>query len=393
MSERIRLLTFTNLYPSAEKPRHGLFVRERTNRLCRALGASQVVLLPTPRVPRFLRRSIDRLHASIADTQVHEGVSIHKAPYFHVPGLSEAAQASRMVRGARPVFQELFDQAKQEGCRLVVDSHYCYPDAIAAIQLAEEFDVPCLATARGSDLNVLAKQPKVRAQLEEWLPRAFARIGVSQPLVEEFEELCPGLGRTFVARNGVDLERFHPGDPATARSELGLPADKALVCGVGRLVSGKGFLQMAKALHHLPSEVHFVVVGDGPERKVLEEASPKGRLHLLGARDPDQVARLYRASDLMVLPSLREGWPNVVTEALASGLRVVATPVGAIPEMLSNPMVGSLVRTADAKALAGEVERFLRSPSDPDQVARFAQRFSWDEPIQLLADTVREAIA
>ena len=116
----------------------------------------------------------------------------------------------------------------------------------------------------------------------------------------------------------------------------------------------------------------------------LRALAPEGRLHLLGARSREDVVRLLQAADLLVLPSEREGWPNVVTEALACGTPVLATPVGGIPDILTAPHVGALVRTGDHRALAREVERFLRSPSNPDAVRAFAQRFGWEAPIDVL---------
>ena len=139
-----------------------------------------------------------------------------------------------------------------------------------------------------------------------------------------------------------------------------------------------------RALRLLPAEVQFAVAGSGPEAARLRALAPEGRLHLLGARSREDVVRLLQAADLLVLPSEREGWPNVVTEALACGTPVLATPVGGIPDILTAPHVGALVRTGDHRALAREVERFLRSPSNPDAVRAFAQRFGWEAPIDVL---------
>ena len=92
-----------------------------------------------------------------------------------------------------------------------------------------------------------------------------------------------------------------------------------------------------------------------------------------------------------MLPSEREGWPNVVTEALASGVPVVATPVGAVPTMIEAPYTGSLIRQGDHRALASEVRRHLERPRDAQRIREYAERFSWDEPVRFLADAFREA--
>ena len=135
-----------------------------------------------------------------------------------------------------------------------------------------------------------------------------------------------------------------------------------------------------------------MIVGSGPERTRIATIAPPDRVHFLGARPPDEVATVYRASDVLVLPSEREGWPNVVTEALASGLPVVASAVGGVPDILTSPRAGSMVRVGDARALATEVERFLRAPRDPAAIRDFARRYGWEEPIQRIADRFRATL-
>lgn len=382
------IVTFTNLFPSAALPRHGLFVQERMRRVRAALGCAWQVVCPVPQVPRLWpKRTIDRLFASMPSEEVVDDVVVHHPRYRHLPGLSLRAQARRMADGARARLAEVC-----AGGRVVVDAHYVYPDGVAALTLARELDLPCFVTARGSDLNVLAEDPRVAAQLQATVAGATRLFAVSEPLRRRFASVAGlPLERVELARNGVDLDRFRPGDAEAARRELGLPAQVALVAGVGRLVPAKGFHLMVRALRSLPSEVHFALVGAGPERARLEALAPPGRLHLLGSRSPDEVATLLRAADLLVLPSEREGWPNVVTEALAAGVPVVATAVGAVPDMLTVPFAGALIRAGDHRALGREVERFLSAPRDPARLRAFAARFGWDEPIERLAAAFRAA--
>lgn len=390
MSGAGRIVTFTNLFPSALMPRHGLFVRERMRRVVATLGCQWSVVCPVPRVPRFLpRREIDRTFDRMPERETLDGVPVRHPRYRHLPGISESAQARRMVAGARNAL------AEECGARpVVVDAHYVYPDGVAALTLARELGVPCFVTARGSDLNVLGDRSAVVRQLREVVGAATRLFAVSEPLRRRFAEVA-GVpeDRVDVVRNGVDLDRFHPGDVAAARAALGLPREGALVVGVGRLVPAKGFHLMARALRGMPDSVHFAVAGEGPERGRLQSLAPPGRLHLLGSRSPDEVAELLRAADLLVLPSEREGWPNVVTEAIASGVPVVATAVGAVPEMLSAPYVGALVRVGDTGALTREVERFLAASRDRERIRTFAQRFSWDGPIQVLSAAFGETLS
>ncbi|MCR9247844.1 MAG: glycosyltransferase [bacterium] len=390
------IVTFTNLFPSSVMPTHGLFVRERMRRVAAASGLPWQIVAPVPDVVWPLRRGIYRQWRAVPEHEVFEGDEVHHPRYRHWPGLSLRRQADAMADGARQVLRRL-----QAAGPIVIDAHYVWPDGIAAAQLARELGVPFTVTARGTDINVIAQDPFVRERIRALAPHARGLFAVSRALAERFAEVA-GLatGRVTQVRNGVDLERFAPGDVAAARRELGLPLQGRLLLGVGRLVAGKGFELAARALASLPQDVRLVLVGDGPERAAIAAAGGD-RVTFLGARSPAVVATCYRACDVFVLPSEREGWPNVVTEALASGLRVVATAVGGIPEILDcgedmalggvGPR-GALVPRGDQTALTAALGAVLEQPTDRTGVREFATRYGWDEPVSQLVTTFREAL-
>jgi glycosyltransferase involved in cell wall biosynthesis len=259
--------------------------------------------------------------------------------------------------------------------------------------IARELGLPGIVTARGTDINVLAQVPAVRRQIAAAMPHARALFAVSDALRRSFDEVLDTKGQVLLARNGVDLEVFRPGDRADARHRLGLPADRPLVLGVGRLVESKGFHHAAAALARLGGDAVLVLVGEGPDRERIRGLLPPGRLMLLGGRRRDEVALAYQACDLLVLPSWREGWPNVVTEALASGLPVVASRVGGIPEICGDAAAAILVAPGDEVALCAALRQFLASPPDPAQVRALATRYSWSDTVSMLSALLLELVA
>ena len=384
------IVTFTNLFPSSVLPTHGLFVQERMRRVAAASGLPWCVVAPVPDVVWPLRTAAYRQWAKVPLQETWQGAAVQHPRYRHWPGLSLRRQARAMAAGARATVTALARTS-----RIVLDAHYLWPDGVAAAQLAQELGVPFTMTARGSDLNVVAQDPVVAAGIAAAARRAHACCAVSRALGDRFAAVA-GLPRQAIrdVRNGVDLERFHPGDSAAARRELGLPMTGRLVLGVGRLVAGKGFVLAAQALAALPDDVQLVLVGDGPERPAIV-ASGKARVHCLGALPPERVAVACRAADVLVLPSDREGWPNVVTEALASGLPVVATRVGGIPQILGEAppaWLGALVPPRDVAALAAALRTVLSAPADRAAVAAFAQRYGWAEPVAELVAVFRSAL-
>ena len=387
------LLTFTNLFPSSVMPTHGIFVYERMRRVAASMPeVDWQVVAPVPHVPWFLRNAAYRKWSQVPERETWGGVVVHHPRFRHWPGLSVRRQAAAVRDGTLQLVRELCT-----GRSAVLDAHYVWPDGVAAADLAEELGIPFTVTARGTDVNVIGEDPVIQRRIAAIAPRAHRLWAVSRALADRFAHVA-GLdaARVDVARNGVDTVRFRVGDKANARAALGLPQDARLLLGVGRLVSSKGFGAAVDALQRLPSDVQLVLVGEGPQRSELEARSG-GRVRFLGPLPPDKVAEACRACDVFVLPSEREGWPNVVTEALASGLPVVATRVGGVPEILGDPPPadgsrGALVPYGDQAALVHALEQSLACRIDPQRIRAHAEQFGWDPPVQQLVATFRAAL-
>lgn len=398
----MHLITFTNLFPSTGHQGHGLFVYERMRRVAAALsqrgtGFRWSVVAPVPDVIWPLRRGAWRAWAAVPSQESWHGVDVYHPRFRHWPGLSQNRQADAVARGARELVERLVGGSSGPA---VLDAHYLWPDGVAAATLARSLGVPYTLTARGSDVNVLGEKAPIAARIASAAAGAHGCFAVSDALGARFATIA-GLSqsRVVTVRNGVDLERFRPprddAERLAARAALGLPGHGRLLLGVGRLVSGKGFALAAAAAAALP-ETSLVLLGDGPERDAIARAWGE-RVRLLGARPPEDVALAYRAADALVLPSEREGWPNVVTEALASGLPVVATRVGGIPQIFGGdpPAIelGALVDVGDRAGLQQALAAVLDRGADRARVRAFAERYGWHEPVAQLVAVFEAAAA
>jgi glycosyltransferase involved in cell wall biosynthesis len=184
--------------------------------------------------------------------------------------------------------------------------------------------------------------PGVGSRRERWLRRQAARFADAYVSVcaetARMHRDCPA-GKLSVIENGVDPLRFRP-DPAAraaVRGELGIGAGAWVMGTVGRLAAEKDqALLLRAAAPLLIDDRLLVLVGDGPERGRLQalaaDLGVAARVRLLGARS--DVARVLAALDVFALTSRMEGLPVALLEAMASGLPVVATAVGAIPTVL-----------------------------------------------------------
>jgi glycosyltransferase involved in cell wall biosynthesis len=219
---------------------------------------------------------------------------------------------------------------------------------------------------------------RVKSRIYHALDRAAIRcsadviIAVSQRMAETLR--ASGLRPTMVTciHNGVDLRQVRTVRTRDeVRRELGIDADALLVGTAGRLspVKGQaGLLRAAKSILEIREDVRFLIVGDGPLggqlRSTAEELHVDQACHFLGPRS--DVYDLMAAMDIFVLPSLNEGIPMALLEAMALGTPVVAAAVGGIPEVVQHRVNGLLVPAGDDRALA---DACLELANDP-QLAR-----------------------
>ncbi|HEY5718753.1 MAG TPA: glycosyltransferase [Gammaproteobacteria bacterium] len=172
-------------------------------------------------------------------------------------------------------------------------------------------------------------------------------------------------GRSFeVIANGIDTQRFRPGNRAAARRQLGLPEAVRLVGCAARLEAVKDHATLLEALAALPAGVHLALAGDGSLADELQRrADALGlaeRVHFLG--NLEEMPTFYRALDLFCLASRQEGLPLSPLEAQACGIPCVLTDVGGCREALC-PTSGRLVPPGDPAALADALARLLARPS------------------------------
>jgi starch synthase (maltosyl-transferring) len=189
------------------------------------------------------------------------------------------------------------------------------------------------------------------------------------PGVERFSREVGGLDpdRLTVIPNGVDLASFDAGSPVS-RASLGVPDDAFLALTVGRLDAQKGLPELLSAAEQVVSareNWRLAIVGDGPRRHwIVEQLASRptlaGRVKWVGRRD--DVPGLMRSADLLVHPSLWEGMPNVVLEAMAARLPVVATEVEGSEDLVVPGETGWLVPPGDPSRLAGAI---LEAVDDP----------------------------
>ena len=186
-----------------------------------------------------------------------------------------------------------------------------------------------------------------------------------------------------IIENGVDNQFFAPSEKKKKKNHI-------VILFVSRLIEGKGLQYMIPKLpgiqesvmHNTGREIQLVIVGDGPYRAALEQLTDETKVRNLvrfeGRKNKNQVLRYYQAADLFLLPSLSEGMPNVVLEAMASGLPIVITPCEGSKELVTdNGVIAPLDNFADAliELCSDEAKRTAMGRSS---LRRIEEAFRWE---------------
>jgi glycosyltransferase involved in cell wall biosynthesis len=377
----MRVAVITRYFPTSHEPWAGHSAYQTLRILAKECQLK--VFYPESRYPPLLTprsragRSIDFNHRV-------EGVDVEYLPYPALPAISRSLNGFSASRSILPGVRAWKPD--------IILNYIVYPDGDAALRVARALRIPFVVTAIGSDLNVIPDP------VCGWLTRRVLRtadhtITVSGDLLKTARRLGAPIERSSAILNGCDTTIFHPDDRSASRSYLGLPPDAEAVVYVGRLDMAKGLGELIAAVAQLRERrprLHTWIVGDGPARQQLSQAVAEhrveDRISFVPSCSTDKVAAWMAASDLITLPSYREGCPNVVVEALASGRPVVATNVGGIPELMDET-AGCLIPARDAQALAGALDQVLSRPWHAEEIAGRHSR-SWADVSRDVAEVL-----
>lgn len=368
----MKILTFSTLFPNAEKPGHGIFVETRLRHLIASGKVEARVVAPVPWFPSQHRMFGQYARqARVPRREVRHGIAVEHPPYLVLPKIGMNVAPALLYQSAKGTIARMIDEGYDFD---LIDAHYFYPDGVAAAMLARYFNKPFVITARGSDVTLFPRFALPRRMIHWAASRADGIITVCNALRDEVVGLGIDPARVTPLRNGVDLQLFRPPERSQARPFT--------LVTVGHLVPVKAQELIIGALPLLPG-VRLVIAGDGPNRAMLEnltrELALEDRVTFLGAVSQQQLRVEYGNADAMVLASSREGWANVLLESMACGTPVVASRVYGTPEVVAAPEAGVLMHERTPEGVAEGVNRLRANYPERAAVRRYAERFSWDD--------------
>lgn len=390
----IRTLLFSTLYPNSVRPSHGIFVETRLRHLLASGQVETRVVAPVPWFPlRHPRFGEYAKHAAVPANEVRNGIRIEHRRYLLLPkiGMNSApfTLARTGLKAARKLIADGYDFD-------LIDAHYFYPDGVAATIIGKALNKPVVITARGTDINLIPHQyDKPRKLILQAAEDCAAMITVCAALKDAIVGLGGTAEKITALRNGVDLELFKPEDRQQARATFGMK-DKFAIASVGHLIERKGHHLVIEALAQVP-DAELYLAGGGEEetrlRALAEQLGVTSRVHFLGAMPQAKLRSLYNAVDCLVLASSREGWANVLLEAMACGTPVVATNVWGTPEVVAAPEAGVLMHSRTAQGCVDGISELRQNYPDHLATRRYAEGFSWNDTTQGQLALFRKVLA
>lgn len=333
----LKILLVSNLYPNENEPTRGVF----TEQIVEKLSNNNVVevVAPTPWFPTFLNRFKPTPHKYLPSTCIRKNIKVHHPQYVVIPKIGRWLYGLLFFLGIFNTLRKLKKTFKPD----VINVHWMYPDGFGTVLAAKILGIPVVTHSLGCDINEYSQYPLRRVFISLALKMANFNISVSEELRNKTIELGSSPEKTISIMNGVNPELFSTKNQDQMRDKLHLPKDKKLVLYAGNFNIEKGLEILLRAfslVHKKHPNVVLVIVGSGPLeehiKSVVSELKIADKLVFIGRVEHNQVINYLSASDFLCLPSLREGCPNIVLESLSSNTPVIASKVGAVPEMLKS---------------------------------------------------------
>lgn len=372
----MKIIAVSNLFPNRRNPQLGTFNLQEFSALSKLADVKVISPLPMGKFKGVPRRDVVR------------GMETFYPRYPWMPKIGRSLYALFLTpplwRTIKGIIKGGFDPD-------LLLAAWCDPDGVATMMVSKVLGKPCIIKALGTDINLFTQNRLRRRSIRWALGEADAVISVSHDLKRKIVSLGVDEGKIEVHHNGVDTDLFKPMDRSAAIEKLigrGFSGDTLngrIILFVGNLYPMKGVRVLIEAFSILSGrapDLKLILIGDGPDRGRLEELSHRlelgGRVWFIGRRPHKEIPFWMNAADILCLPSLSEGLPNVILEAHACGRPVVASDVGGVREIMMEGEVGYLCRPADPKSLAEAVLKSLR-PWNRAKIRAKVEGLSWDE--------------
>lgn len=373
----MKILIITNAFPNSAEETRGIFTYQIVKALEKKCDVE--VIAPLPWVPPFIGGS-KHPYTKVPSKEIMGGIVVYHPRYLVIPKILGFMHAVFMYFPLLNLVKKLELNERID----LINAHWIFPDGVAATWAAKQLHKPIVLTALGCDINLYSTMMLRRIQITKALKRVSYITAVSNGLKDTIIAMHTPKKEVKVIQNGVDPELFRILDRKVTRKRLGLPLDRWIIVTVGSQDEVKGTKHLIQALYIMKGKIEtlplLILIGDGPLRgDLISQGDRLGiseNLLFLGRMPHKEIPLWMNAADVFCLPSIREGHPNVVIEALACGTPAVASNVGAIPGIIEGDN-GKICRVGDSRSLCEQLLDALQIAWDRKSIRRTVEKTDW----------------
>lgn len=388
----MNLIVLSRIYPKNYSIYNGVFVQSQVRALKKLINGDITVISPVPWSPRLLWFNKKwRDYGNTEKERAEEGIKVYYPRYFAIPGnLFSLLQGFFIYCSIRSMVRRIINM--QMGRDTILHTHTILPDGMAGVFLAKELKIPHICTIHGSDINIQPFKSKMNFILTKFaLKRCDYIVSVSMGLKDKVHTIASEIQHISVINNGADPEKFRPLSKKIAMQKLNMKLSQKVIVFVGNLIPVKGVNFLIQAFAELQKEqegdkLRLLLIGEGSGRNeicdLIKSLNKEKSILLLGKRSHDEIPLWLNIADIFVLPSISEGFPTVIPEALMCGVPVLATDVGGIPEIMINGKTGFLVEARNAGLLKEKMRILLDDDALRQKISNNAKhisrKYTWD---------------
>ena len=401
MSKKIKVLVIVGSFPTKVNPSAAIFVLNQLEILKKFCEFK--VIVPYAYVPSIRYFNPFYKYYGVPFKEKIKGIGVYRPRYLQISrfflfnsllrSMAMLMEAANIYFTALPIIKKLEKEWEFD----IIHIHGPISEGIIGSYVKKKYGKPLVITFHGEDVTVLSKMRLLKNVYINTLRNCNSLIFVTGYLREVLNEKLPD-NKVFIIPSGYMVKRFRPLNKDRCMQILNLPKDKKIILFVGGLAERKGPEYLIKSIYlalKKRKDIACWIVGGGKLMKSLKnmthEMKLDGFVNFAGYRLPDEIPLWMNASDLLVLPSLDEGLPNVVVESLACGKPVVATNVPGNLEVI-NKDVGYLVKPKDENDLAEKIIMALDKKWKKEKLLERAKKFSVTSSAKRLLDVYKSLL-
>ncbi len=376
----------SNLYPNRDEPNRGIFIKQLADSLEEEFDIT--VVCPVPWRPVWFSKLKGVM--PLPKNSVIDGITVYYPRHIVIPKLMRFTYGWFMYLSLFPLLKVINKNSSID----LISAHWVYPDGFGAVKSAKKLGKLVTVHALGCDINEYTKYKMRRDQIAKTLKLSDAVVVKSKDLARRAQELGCDDRNVYTVHNGVDSSKFYPIDMEVARKNLNLDIYEKYLIFIGNIQEEKGLIHLIEALSIIDDfKAKLLVIGSGSQEAMIKaKAKELGLSHLIkfiGAVPHDMIPVYLNAANALCLPSLREGCPNIVLESLNCGTPVLASDVGAIPQIITDNRFGLIIPPQSPEAIAKAIPSILKIKDGKSLGFKW---YGWQENASKIANIFRGKI-